>query len=274
MLVLLVAVNSSTLGWLKTTEDDAYSIELPTLLQLAFSIYLLILSFSSISLSTIETHWPITVNISALTAIATFALGTSALLPTNASSLQLPLLYPRVVYVFRLINLVLLLIATKKATTIPRGPPLYIPVKTVYSAKELTDVGADFEEENVSAVVQASVAEFLLFSFTAPILWLGRTAEFVDIKDLPVLTANLRAPGIFSQMRRAMKMNKLHGRRPGTGWHLMGKLWRVNAALFTIQGILAVFAAVASYGPAFFLQKLLSYLETDATRKDTSWGWV
>lgn len=40
-----------------------------------------------------------------------------------------------------------------------------------------------------------------------------------------------------------------------------------------VQVALAAVTAMLFYTPAFFLRKVVQYLENDPQRKDTSWGW-
>lgn len=61
--------------------------------------------------------------------------------------------------------------------------------------------------------------------------------------------------------------------RPGSGWELAYRLAYVNRRGFITQMSLAATGAVLYYGPPFFLQKLVEYLETDPERHDRSWGW-
>jgi hypothetical protein len=61
--------------------------------------------------------------------------------------------------------------------------------------------------------------------------------------------------------------------RPGSGWELAYRLAYVNRRGFIVQMTLTAIAAVVYYAPAFFLQKLVKYLETDPERHDRSWGW-
>ncbi|KDQ21694.1 hypothetical protein BOTBODRAFT_61330 [Botryobasidium botryosum FD-172 SS1] len=269
VLLILVAINSFTFGWLESTEGDSSTISLATTLQLLFNLYLLLLTLVSIAMSTVETHWPLMIHISALGAIATFTLGVSALLPISTSELaHLPLINARVVVAFRLASLALLFIATAIVSKIRRGPPLHCPVKDVYSAKELTSAGS-YRADNVCAVVQSSVIDRLLFSFTTPVVLLGYTAESLYIKDLPVLRASMRATNVFAQMRHAMRAVT-----PGSTPSLMRRLFDVNASLFVLQAIGGAISAVASYAPAYFILKLVSHIEKDPYRDNLSWGWV
>ena len=117
----------------------------------------------------------------------------------------------------------------------------------------------------------------MLFSYTTRVVMLGYSAESLEIGDLPIVPGDMRSTTIFSVMKAASERFKLRGRwrpKPGSGWELFYRLMRVNATTFTTQLCLVTVSAVLFYAPAFFLQKLVHYLETDTHRKNPEWGWV
>ncbi|KDQ21679.1 hypothetical protein BOTBODRAFT_26106 [Botryobasidium botryosum FD-172 SS1] len=273
VLSLLVGVNAGSVGWLIVTDEGSKPAVASAVLRLVFSLYLLVLCVLSLSQSTIETHWPTTIHLSALTTFAFSIFGASALLPVDslasavrsdaASSLTLT-------------SIALLFVAAIITSTMPRGPPVYFPAEKIYSPKTLQS-STFARKDNVCGIVQSSVIDFLLFSYTTPIVLLGYTAESLDIADLPIVPLDMRAVTIFTRMRHAMKTIKLRGRwasKPGTGWTLMWRLIRVNGRGFLIQTTLAAVSAILYYVPAFFLQRLVHYLEENPNREDMSWGWV
>lgn len=126
----------------------------------------------------------------------------------------------------------------------------------------------------------------------------GRS-ETLDVQDLPVVTSSLRAQPLFQRFRRrygSTQKSRLHKR--GSGWTVLYKLFRANLFLFisrefrlqigncpwlkadrlshtrSPESLLASITAVLYYGPAFFINRFVSYLEDDPARKDTRWGWV
>jgi len=123
---------------------------------------------------------------------------------------------------------------------------------------------------------------------------LGVTSESLEIGDLPIVTANMRATTLFFRMRNAMRTIKNRaftivpgfliasrdGIRwtpsPGSGWMLMYRLMRVNSVPLIAQVCLAVVSALLFYAPAYFLQRLVRFLEVSKTGevKDIQWGWV
>lgn len=72
-------------------------------------------------------------------------------------------------------------------------------------------------------------------------------------EDLPFLPANLRASNLFI----GLKAKPSHY---GLAWQLLS----ANASAVTIQCTLAAVTAVQYYAPAFFLNRIIQYLERDA----------
>jgi hypothetical protein len=108
---------------------------------------------------------------------------------------------------------------------------------------------------------------------------LGHTSASLEIGDLPIVPANMRATWIFNSMRRALRLPvplpslyQFLEIRKGSGWELLWRLARLNKGVFTAEILLSIAAAIFYYGPAFFLQKLVNYLENDTERADKRWG--
>jgi hypothetical protein len=149
------------------------------------------------------------------------------------------------------------------------------PPERIYSDKTAANI-TNADAENVCGVVGASVWDTLLFSYTTKVVMLGNIAESLDIGDLPIVPANMRAPYIYTVMKSALKTVHLRASfaKPGSGFELGYRLVKVNLGLMTYQITLAAVAACLFYAPAFFLRRLVQYLENDPTRSDRGWGWV
>ncbi|EJU00344.1 multidrug resistance-associated ABC transporter [Dacryopinax primogenitus] len=282
-LALLVACEAITVGILAASTSSPNPI-VASALRLALAIYLLLFAAYSITDSEVRAHWAGLIHLSALTAAAVLLLGVSALLPDDAVLAEVLAAAPDLASAIPPLQYTVLglyLIFLSLVSTIPRGPPLHFPPSHVYSAKTLA-TSAPTSKENVCGIVQTSVAGFLLFSYTTPVVMLGYTSESLEIRDLPIVPADMRATTIYTIMRRAMQTIRL--RRlplfgswkptPGSGWELMYRIMRVNATAFTIQIVLASVSAVLYYAPALFLRQLIGYLEMDPEREDPRWGWV
>jgi hypothetical protein len=107
---------------------------------------------------------------------------------------------------------------------------------------------------------------------------LGNTAASLEIGDLPIIPARMRATFNFRKMTRTMKSTRLRiGKwrpNPGSGWELIYHLFRANWIVFTGLIVISAVNAVMYYVPALFLRLVIQYLEADPQRKDTGWGWV
>ena len=80
---------------------------------------------------------------------------------------------------------------------IRRGPPLHLPMKAIYPAKIYDAIPEDHDAlnptvPNVIEEVQATVPEFLIFSYATDLVRKGYLADSMDVWDLPVLSASLR----------------------------------------------------------------------------------
>jgi len=62
--------------------------------------------------------------------------------------------------------------------------------------------------------------------------------------------------------------------KPGSGWQVGIRLFKLNSFVIILQVTLAAFAAALFYVPAYFLKRLLAYLEGDPERLHREWGIV
>ncbi|KAM0789106.1 hypothetical protein ACM66B_003161 [Microbotryomycetes sp. NB124-2] len=141
-----------------------------------------------------------------------------------------------------------------------------------YSA-DANGYAQDVEKVPVTSYTSCSPLSFLLFSWLDPVLKLGSQLESLTQEDLPTLGANDRAPTVFGQI--AVTTDE------GCPRFMNGLLYRilkVNKRLFIVQSVLAGTDAFLYYLPAFFLQKLVAFLEVSAddgeSRKSYAWGYV
>ena len=88
----------------------------------------------------------------------------------------------------------------------------------------------------------------------------------------------MRATYNYTRMKKALREIKLKilswSPEPGTGWHLIWCMIRLNYVVLLVVLGLAVISAVFFYTPALFLRKLIQYLEVDRNRENKGWGWV
>ncbi|EPQ52410.1 hypothetical protein GLOTRDRAFT_26339, partial [Gloeophyllum trabeum ATCC 11539] len=161
--------------------------------------------------------------------------------------------------------------------TTPWGPNLHYPPEHIYSEKVVEAITSRYED-NVCGVVGASIWDTLLFSYTTKVVMLGNVSESLDIGDLPIVPADMRAVNLFARMRATLRAVKLRiGKwtpKPGSGWELGYRLLRVNAGPLALQISLAAISACLFYAPAYFLRKLVNYLEVDPERQQRGWGFA
>ncbi|KAI0331721.1 multidrug resistance-associated ABC transporter [Cubamyces sp. BRFM 1775] len=272
--VAILAIQAVSLGW-SIIEEDELNITVYSL-HVAFALYTVVIALRAVN-KTYSHHAYSIIHLSALTFLATVLLTATAILPSKpmprisvfrSSSVPLALWYT--VYALYAVSMAI-------AITTPRGPPLHFPADKIYSQKTVMQITSNYED-NVCGVTGASVLDFLLFSYTTKVVMLGNTAESLEIGDLPIVPANMRAATIFAKMRAAMRRWKLQigswRPRPGTGIELGYRLLRVNAGTMVVVITLASICAVLFYVPAFFLKRVVQYLEVDSAREFRGWGFV
>ncbi|OBZ67977.1 ATP-dependent bile acid permease [Grifola frondosa] len=274
LLVVIISIQSVSLGWFAIEVDRTNLIV--HLLFLGFTFYVLAVAVRSVN-QQYATHEVSIIHLSVLTFLSSGLLFSTAILPSSALpvvSFNEPSMTPLALWHA---TLVLYSVCLVIAVTTPRGPPLHFPSDEIYSEKTLMNTTSIYED-NVCGITGASVWDALLFSYTTKVVMLGNTSESLEIGDLPIVPADMRATTIFAGMRDAMRRWKLRigswRPKPGSGWELGYRLLRVN--IFTIALIvgLAAVAAVLFYAPAYFLRKVVAYLEVDRERKERGWGWV
>jgi hypothetical protein len=135
-----------------------------------------------------------------------------------------------------------------------------------------------FFEADYLLSIAASAFDTLVFSYSTKVAMMGNHVESLEILDLPLLPAFLRAAVNYSNMRTALQGMKLRigswRARSGSGWNLLWQLIKGNGVLFVLLTLISAATAVVCYGPAFFMRQVIRYLETDPERKDRSWGLV
>lgn len=187
---------------------------LPLCLQASFFIYLLVLSVCSLHSRDVSSHWPLTVHCSALSALSLTALFIAKVLPHTprlSTQSQGPTAEENIMEWF---VLSLLFATAVISSTTNRAPPVYFPPERVYLLKSLGSL-APGAQANVVGEIQASVASTLLFNYVTPMVMMGYHATSMEIRDLPVLNATMRAPHIYTRMRSIMKRVKLTPRWRG-----------------------------------------------------------
>ncbi|GAA6061872.1 hypothetical protein JCM10212_000513 [Sporobolomyces blumeae] len=203
------------------------------------------------STSSIERHWAYTVILTVLSGSSAIVSILRILLPrsTHLSVLPSPHL-PRSIYVPSLVvialSTILQLASFTVSGTTPRCAPLVHP-KT---------------RRTITLISSCSPLSYIFFGWITPVLDAGLEAakhdESLDEKVLPVLASADRASTLWQGIKDSKRLMDTAPR-----W-CNKLLWRVvviNKKLFIWQAILASVNAVLYYLPAFFLQRLVHYLE-------------
>jgi hypothetical protein len=122
---------------------------------------------------------------------------------------------------------------------IPRGPALYMPLAAIYPPKIINAIPADHASldpsvPNVTQEVEVTVPDYLMFNYTTAVVRKGYYAETMDVWDLPILTAGMRA------LPRFIGIKKIYGKNKGRlgkweGYNLLWKLTKANKVPFTLR---------------------------------------
>ncbi|KAJ7204719.1 multidrug resistance-associated ABC transporter [Mycena pura] len=241
-------------------------------LHLSFALYVFTVAALVVKRNDVNSHSELIWHLAVLTTVPAFCMSFTAILPSDTIVASVDAIHD-LWYAVLAVYIVLCVVAW----TTPLGPPLHYPPSAIYSPKTVAAV-TNTNQENVTGVVGCSPWDMLFFSYTTQVVMLGNTAESLEIGDLPIVPANMRATSNYAAMKAAMRRVKLRlwswKPTPGSGVLLAYRILRVNIYGLTAQFLLAATAAVLFYAPPFFLRLLLTYLENDPNRKDTSWGWV
>lgn len=244
-------------------------------LHICYALYLLGVAAFAVNRSDVERHPESIWHLAALTTLPAFCMSFTAILPSDPVVASVEIVQ-RLWYAV----LGLYIVACVVSWTTPLGPRLHYPPSAIYSpstVKKITNPEA-LAGENVTGIVGASPWDILFFSYTTKVVMLGNTAESLDIGDLPIVPANMRATFNYASMKSATRNIKFRfgswRPTPGSGATLAYRLFRVNFWGLVAQFLLAATAAMLFYAPPLFLRMLLAYLENDPDREDMSWGWV
>ncbi|EKM77362.1 hypothetical protein AGABI1DRAFT_130448 [Agaricus bisporus var. burnettii JB137-S8] len=273
-LAIVVCIDAVSLGWSITSKDP--HIIATNALWTVFSVYLLILAVLSVRQLDAVKHAHSIYHITALSTFTALLFFTAAILPdtpqpvATSTSEHVPAgLWYAALVLYALVSMI--------SITTPLGPRLHFSPERIYAEKDIMAI-TNKDEENVCGAVGASVWDILLFSYTTKVVMLGNTAETLNIGDLPIVPADMRATSNYAAMKRAIRGVGLRigswSPKPGSGWGLAYRLVKLNTVPLTAELLLASISAILFYTPAIFLQRLVAYLEVDSERTNIRWGWV
>ncbi|PPR02009.1 hypothetical protein CVT24_011132 [Panaeolus cyanescens] len=210
-----------------------------------FSLYLVMTSGKSISQESRSRHWTSIIHLTFLTTLAAFALFIAAVLPDSQPVLLLAIDDVPILLNLWYLLVVLYTISAAMFFTTPLGPKLHYPPSALYSEKVVQSI-TNMDENNVCGII-------------------GNVAASLDIGDLPIVTADMRAVVNYTNMKETMRKVKLRifswTPKPGNGWLLAYRLLRLNWKAFLAEFLLASVSAVLFYAPPLFLRMFVKYLE-------------
>ncbi|KAG2343136.1 multidrug resistance-associated ABC transporter [Suillus weaverae] len=262
---VILALEGVSLGW--SAYPDGQNMLAEHIFRTTFGLYVGVLVLLSVGQCTTDRHSESVIHITALTFFSSVLHFCAAILPSSdsISARNLQAFPPSLAFWYSMTALYTLTFAI--IATTPRGPPLHFSPSLIYSKKTIDDTTNE-SYENVCGLPGASVIDYLFFRYVTRVVHLGSSVS-VEIGDLPILPAKMRATYQFFRMRMNLRANPL---KPG--WDLAWRLISVNKLAFLAEIILAAAAAPMWFGSPFFVRKLIAYLEEDPDRLDKGWGWV
>ncbi|KAH8810334.1 multidrug resistance-associated ABC transporter [Flagelloscypha sp. PMI_526] len=275
----VVVVDSASLGWAAMFGDrsDIASYGL----RVVFAIYVFGLSIRMVRKNTAEHSGTLIVHLACLQTFASLILFISAILPDTGSPIstvaainrgEMPRVYWLTTFLLDIISATILVL-------LPRGPPLHYPPEQIYGAKILESI-TNVDYINVTGTSWVSIMDYLMFSYTSKVIELGNTAESVEIGDLPVLPAKMRATSSYHVITRALirwpKWTTFFGWSPnaGSGYNLAYTIINANRTILLVEILIAAASGGLFYIPTIFMRMVISYIETDPEREQLSWGVV
>ncbi|KIY69721.1 multidrug resistance-associated ABC transporter [Cylindrobasidium torrendii FP15055 ss-10] len=264
-------LESVRLGWVIIEEDEIVT----HVIRAAFALYVLLVAINSVSQVSVHHHDRSITHLALLNGAATLILLVASIVPTSPmpviSSVAGNLLGIHVAV------LIFYLTSTLLAMTTPTGPVLHFDAEDMYMPKDVAAM-TNMDYANVSGATGCSPWDTLFFSYSTKVVMLGNTAESVEIADLPIVPAFLRATTNYTGMRKTVRTVSLKIRnwqpQPGSGWNLAYRIIHLNSTVLIAEISLAAVSAILFYVPPMFLEQFIKYLEGDPTRSDTRWGWA
>ncbi|THU79589.1 ATP-binding cassette transporter [Dendrothele bispora CBS 962.96] len=248
-----------------------------SVIHICFALYLLVITALSFKQNTVEPHSLTIIHLAILNFVASVTQAVSAILPNTppiVESVSAPESLPNNLWYATIVSYI---VSAILAFATPCGPPLHFPNESIYSAKTVAST-TNTDQANVTGISSASPWGYLYFTYTTKVVMLGNVAESLEIGDLPIVPANMRATVNFAKMKKTMQSVKLKfgnwRPQPGSGWQTAYHIAKLNKFVLAAQFLLAAVSACMFYVPAFFMRMLVVYLENDPNREQRGWGWV
>ncbi|KAJ7190424.1 multidrug resistance-associated ABC transporter [Mycena pura] len=240
-----------------------------------FAVYVFAVAVSSIRRQTVSAHAESIWHLSSLTFSSVALTGFIALLPSEDPAVVATgfSVLPSLWYIWFALQVLVFFVAVNT----PCGPSLHYPPSAIYSEKTAQAI-TNKDEDNVAGVCGASPFSLIFFSYSAKVVMLGNTAASLEIGDLPILPADMRATFHYAAMVRILRTATPSigswRPKPGSGATLAYQLVRANYRGLAALIALSFVAGALFYLPPFFLGRVLAHLERDPEREHIAWGLV
>ncbi|CAD6589269.1 MAG: hypothetical protein CYPHOPRED_004772, partial [Cyphobasidiales sp. Tagirdzhanova-0007] len=268
VLTLLDATACVELGWdLMSGAKDLFGITEDSIMT-GFWTLLAVLSILSFPKRNISRHWRYTIYLSVLTLTSSVSIWARLLIPSSA--IVIPTASSKTSdssakeiasFALTVVTACLSLIAFILVGTLPRQPSCHFQSPYTYSVRSDTP---EKHVANVSQNVEASVLGILLFTWVTPVIRLGHKKEQMGLDDLPHLSASFRTITLFRNIRSSAKHSvekRLIKAKSSSAIEIV-----INKVAFVVNCGLAFVAAFLYYLPAFFLRKVVAFLEVSHQR--------
>lgn len=175
--------------------EDLTRAILPPLLVIPSFTVTFALGLAYLSQSETKTHWNTTIHLAVNVTVQFLVLATLGLLPSQPfpGRTETVAVNPSTESLLPILTIPSVLIIL----SVRRGPPLHFPPEKIYPSRITEAIPSDAdginpEKPNVSEEVQATIPDWLLFSYATNVVKRGSTADTTDVWDLPVLHASMR----------------------------------------------------------------------------------
>ncbi|KAH9811640.1 hypothetical protein DFH28DRAFT_433779 [Melampsora americana] len=140
------------------------------------------------------------------------------------------------------------------------------------------------KDGNVTLIACCSVLDHLFFNWVSPVMKAGMKKASLEKSDLPHLSADFRSWNLYKKVidniaqasQNQTGLMKHVGKSPQWMNPLLWRVIKINQTAFMTQAALALLNSVLYYAPAFFLRKIIEFLEhKDASEtKSTAMGYT
>lgn len=134
-----VSLVATSFGWALASGDVLGRDAAALALRLLFDLYMLAVSIVWVTQHDVDTHWPTTVHLSALSGFAFLMLAVTAIVPASPppATTVADAAYSGALQGLWYASLAISFVVFAICSTVPRGPPLHFPSERIYSEKTL-----------------------------------------------------------------------------------------------------------------------------------------